>query len=82
MCVYVCVCVCVHVVVYLCGCVFVWLCVSVVFQRALVDLTLCVRACDGVDESVVLDLIGIDGCWCVIGLRVYVCCVFVVSVGW
>ena len=35
-----------------------------------------------VDESVVRDLIGVDGCWCVMGLRVDVCCVFVVSVGW
>ena len=34
------------------------------------------------DESVVRDLIGVDGCWCVMGLRVDVCCVFIVSVGW
>ena len=35
-----------------------------------------------VDESVVLYLIGVDGCWCVMGLRADMCFVFVVSVGW
>ena len=34
-----------------------------------------------VDESVVLDLIDVNGCWCVMVLRVDVCCVFAVSVG-
>ena len=59
-------------------CVCVYVCVCVFCQRALVGLMWCVRAHNGVD---VLYLIGVHGCWCVMGLRVVVCCVFVVSVG-
>ena len=87
-CVCVCFCGCVFLwlfaseVVCFCGCLLLWLCVCVFISASTRwPDCVCVRM-KVADESVVLHLIGVDCCWCVMGLRVDVCCVFVVSVGW